>query len=201
MVGRPTADVRLVDENGEEFRVRSLEGKPLVVSPIFTRCHHVCPMITANLKAAIADVGVPGEDFNVLSVTFDAKDTEEDLAGFKERSKLPEAWKLARGESEQVLPFLDSIDFRFISQKDGQFIHPNLVVFLTPDLTIAKYLYGTDYSAADVRKALDIALGRGWLLNRIAPYVFLIGVLGMIGALFVILVTLRRARTAAKNAA
>jgi protein SCO1/2 len=196
MVGRRVADARFVDENGDALDVRAFEGKPLLVSPIFTRCHHVCPMITANLNAAIADVGVVGEDFNILSVTFDAKDTEEDLRRFKERSKLPEAWKFARGESEEVLPFLDSIDFRFISQKDGQFIHPNLVAFLTPDLTIAKYLYGTDYDEADVRGALDIALGRGRLLNALAPYIFLIGVLGVIGTLFVILATLRRSGAA-----
>ncbi|UCE87189.1 MAG: SCO family protein, partial [Deltaproteobacteria bacterium] len=74
-IGRRIADARLVDANGDELRVRSLAGKPLIVSPIFTRCRHVCPRITANLKSAIAGLGAPGEDFNVLSVTFDAGDT------------------------------------------------------------------------------------------------------------------------------
>jgi protein SCO1/2 len=198
-LGRRVVDAQLRDEHGRELAVSSLEGKPLVVSPIFTKCQHVCPRITSGLKQAIEPVGVPGEEFNVLSVSFDTSDTEEDLMRFRQRLDLPEGWKLTKASSEELLPFLESLDFHFLSQKNGGFIHPNLVVFLTPDLRVAKYLYGVDYDPGDVRTALEIARGRGLLLDRLAPYIFLVGVLGMIATSFVILVTWKRSRPRASS--
>lgn len=200
-LGRRVADAELIDETGGRVAVASLAGKPLVVSPIFTKCRHTCPMITANLKRAVAELGVPGEDFNVLSLTFDVSDTPEELRAYRERLRLPEAWRLVRAESEQLLPFLESLDFRFISTDDGGFVHPNLVVVLSPELTVAKYLYGVEYRAGDLAAALEIARGANPLLEALGPYIFLVGVLGVIATAFVILITLNRARRRSQSVA
>ena len=73
-LGEPVADAVFVAADGSPFAIRSLAGKPVVVSPIFTRCQHTCPTITSNLKRTVAQVGVAGEDFEVLSVSFDVAD-------------------------------------------------------------------------------------------------------------------------------
>lgn len=195
-LGRPVAETTFVDEHGEPLALAALAGKPLVVSPIFTKCGHVCPTITLSLKQAVAAVGVPGEDFNVLSLTFDTADTEADLRAYRERLRLPAAWKLVRAASDELHPFLESIDFHLVSNVEGGFAHPNLVVFLTPELSVAKYLYGTEYAATDVRDALEIARGRRSLWDAFGPYVFLVGVLGTLGSAFVILVVRSRGRRA-----
>jgi len=193
-LGVPVADAVFVDAQGSALAVRSLAGRPVVVSPIFTRCHHTCPTITASLKRAVARVGVPGEDFEVLSVSFDVSDTPEDLARYRARMDLPEAWKLARADGEALLPFLDSIDFRFISSPDGGFTHPNLVVVLSPELTVSKYLYGTAFEPDDLRAALALARGEGSALHRFAPYLFAVGVPGALLAAFAVALLISRAR-------
>jgi protein SCO1/2 len=193
-LGRRVADAELLDENGRVLTVSSLAGKPLLVSPIFTRCLHVCPRITASLKQAVAEVGEPGQDFNVLSVSFDTRDTQEDLQRFRQRLELPEAWKLTRASSEKLLPFLDSLDFHFLSAADGSFVHPSLVVFLSPELEIAKYLYGVDYRAGDVRAALERARGGRPLREWLGPYILVVGVLGTLASAFVILITVKRTK-------
>lgn len=198
-LGQPVPDAVFVDARGDALAVRSLAGRPVVVSPIFTRCHNTCPTITANLKQAIAAVGVPGRDFEVLSVSFDVTDTPEDLAQYRSRMALPEAWRLVRADGGVLLPFLDSLDFRFISTPDGGFAHPNLVVVLSPELTVAKYLYGTSFAAEDVRSALALARGEGSVLHGLAPYLFVVGVIGALIAAFVVALVIGRAGSRAST--
>jgi protein SCO1/2 len=200
-LGQRVAEARFLDENGRTLEVRLLEGKPLLVSPIFAKCPHACPMITKSLKEAVAGVGAAGEDFNVLSITFDVSDTQEDLKAYREKMGLPQGWMLARAESEELLPFLESIDFRFISNADGSFTHPNLVVALTPELRVAKYLYGIAYEADDLRAALAVARGEDAVLNALAPYIFLVAVLGATISGLIVLITLKRSRAQAGGAA
>jgi protein SCO1/2 len=199
--GRRVADAVFRDERGDALELRSLAGRPLIVSPIFTRCHHVCPSITASLKSAVAELGTPGDAFNVLSVSFDVGDRDEDLSGFRSKLGLPEAWRLVRAKSDELLPFLDSIDFRFISADDGTFVHPNLVVVLTPDLEVARYLYGVDYRAADLRDALATARGERPLLDAVGPYLFVVGVLGALVTTLLIGIMLSRAKRRAQVSA
>jgi len=193
-LGRRVADAVFLDERGNPVELRSLAGRPLIVSPIFTRCHHVCPTITASLKQAVAELGTPGDAFNVLSLSFDVSDGDEDLARFRRKLALPAAWKLVRATSDQLLPFLDSIDFHFISADDGTFVHPNLVVVLTPDLEVARYLYGVDYRADDLSRALANARGEHPLLDAVGPYLLVVGVLGALAAALAIGLTLSRSR-------
>ncbi|MGZ5003938.1 MAG: hypothetical protein ACXWG7_00275, partial [Chthoniobacterales bacterium] len=43
-------------------------------------------------------------------------------------------------------------------------MHPNMVVFLDAKLRVAKWIYGTDYTARDIDAALKIAGGQSdWL--------------------------------------
>jgi protein SCO1/2 len=196
-LGRRVADAVFLDEHGDPVELQSLAGLPLIVSPIFTRCHHVCPMITASLEQAVAELGTPGDAFNVLSLSFDVSDGDEDLSRFRRKLELPATWRVVRATSDQLLPFLDSIDFRFISADDGTFVHPNLVVVLTPDLEVARYLYGVDYSAADLRNALATARGERGLLDALGPYLLVVGVLGALVAALAIGLTLSRSRAPA----
>lgn len=200
-LGQPVADAVFVDANGEALAIGSLAGKPVVVSPIFTRCHHTCPTITANLKRAVAEVGAPGADFEVLSVSFDVADTPEDLARYRQRMDLPEAWKLARADAEALLPFLDSLDFRFISDPSGGFTHPNLIAVLSPELVVTKYLYGKVFDPNDLRAALALARGEGSLLQALSPYLFVAGVLGSLAAAFAVALLLGRAKARTSPAA
>ena len=61
------------DTAGQSFTLESLRGKPLVVSLIYTSCHHVCPMITANIErnVDIAHEALGEDAFSVVTIGFD----------------------------------------------------------------------------------------------------------------------------------
>jgi hypothetical protein len=68
---------------------------------------------------------------------------------------------------------LDAIGFQ-ASKAGSEFMHSNMVVFLDPDLRIAKWIYGTDYSSRDVDAALKVAAGRTDWIGQHAQWLYAI---------------------------
>ena len=79
-------DFTLIDQDGNNFSLSSLEGDLVVVSFIFTRCTDTCPLITSKLRQVGADLGDKmGKDVYFVSVTMDPEyDTQERMAEYTE---------------------------------------------------------------------------------------------------------------------
>jgi protein SCO1/2 len=71
-IGRRLGEHALLDREGRPVRLSSLQGKPLLVSFIYTGCFQVCPTTTRSLREALQPlVEAFGEDnFNVVSIGF-----------------------------------------------------------------------------------------------------------------------------------
>ena len=194
-LGNPVPDVILVDSSGKEFHLYQLKGKPVILSPIYTHCTSACPIITESLKKTVKLFGQPGRDFYLISLTFDPKDTVEDLKRFKREHGLGEGWKvvLAKDKS-QLFELLDAIDFRFATLPDRQFVHPNLIVFLDKDMIIRKYMYGVSFDRIEFANALRIARGEIALPEKFRGHLFLVGMLGFVGTVVFTIVKLSRIR-------
>ena len=193
-IGRVVPDVTLTDDHGVEFRLSELAGRPLFLSPIFTACPGACIAITSSLRDAVTSVGTVGTDFNVLTISFDPKDSVDDMHGYREREGLPDAWRLAVAQPNDRMKLLDAIDFRFVTLEEGGFDHVNVVAVLDKNLAVSGYLHGTYNTAEAVAAALDVAKGarnRGNLL-------FLIGVAGLVvtAVIAISLITRRRMKLA-----
>jgi protein SCO1/2 len=153
-------------------------GKPVILLLSYYGCDGTCPTMNANLERVLADVKrfKLGEDYRVLTVSFDAADTPQTTTAFLDKTRALGggksqaypmrgiAWRHATvsGSPEQVRAFAAGVGFRFFwSQEDKVFLHPNVVVFLTPEGRVARYLYGTRLDAETVELALiDADWGR-----------------------------------------
>lgn len=154
VLGKPLPDITLIDSYGNTFHLYSLKGKPIILSPIYTKCQSACPLITDSLKKVIPKLGVPGRDFWVLSFSFDPSDTVEDLKRFQMEHQLDGVgWKVVKPVSrEELFRFLDAIDFRFMTTDNGRdFVHPNLVLIVSPDMRALKFAYGVVFKEEDLK--------------------------------------------------
>lgn len=187
-------DITLVDAEGREFKLLDLKGKPIILSPIYTTCKSACPIITKNLKKVIPEVGTSGKDFWVVSLTFNPKDTLEDLKRFKKEYGLNgPGWIVAKARTkEELFRLLDAIDFRFLTAGE-EFIHPNLIVILSPNLQIKKYLYGVTYDKYELINALRYAKGELALPDKFRSYLFIVGLFGVVITSVYIVYTLSKA--------
>jgi len=195
-------DITLVDSFGNEFQLKDLKGKPIILSPIYTRCRASCPLITKSLLKIIPKLGTPGKDFWVITLTFDPKDTLEDIKKFREKYGIDgKGWKVVKAKTtEDLFRLLDAIDFRFMTAED-QFIHPNLVVILSPDLQIKDYIYGVNYDYLEFVNALRLARGEIALPEGFRSYLFIIGMIGLAGTSVYLLYLLNRILQKRKKAA
>jgi protein SCO1/2 len=176
-------NIRLVDAVGREFRLHDLRGKPIIISPIYVGCPSACIAITRSLQQVLPQVGTPGKDFWVLSLTFHPKEREKAIQQFQHAYRLDgTGWRVVYARTEQELfQLLDALDFRFRYVNTRVYDHPNVVVFLSPDMRIRYYAEGTTYTADQIRTGLRWARGELTLLERLEQALLPLGIMLLIG--------------------
>jgi cytochrome oxidase Cu insertion factor (SCO1/SenC/PrrC family) len=162
VIGKKIPSVRLYNQDGEivdlETLVKNSGKKVVILSPIYSNCPHACNPITQSLKDVVDEITKRGRnDFLVISLSFDEKDTKDDVERFIKRNGIEDfvssgTWVVLFGPEFQKI--LDAIDFK-IERKGDIIDHPNLIVFLANDLRISGFLYGTYYYVDDVERKLD----------------------------------------------
>ena len=164
--------VALLDEAGQPLRMAEVLGKPVILVLSYYGCDGTCPTINQNLAAALEGVKrfKAGQDYRVLTVSFDRRDDPElaskFAAGLKSLSpQLRDGWRFAvlQDRSEgRTEAFAQQVGFNFFwSRVDKTFLHPNVLVFLTPEGRVVRYIYGTRMDARTLELALiDADWGR-----------------------------------------
>lgn len=176
-LGKSLPDVRLIDSNGRGLPLKEIiGGKPLILSLIYTKCTTTCLLITDSITDVVGKLGGLGDKYNVLTLSFDPADINpKRLDEFRRTWRLDrEGWIVAGGEKEEVDKLLKAIDFGYIFDKaTGEFLHPNLLVILTPDGRVSRYFYGVTYNDKDVKLSLleakkgvsKLSVAEGFLLR------------------------------------
>lgn len=191
-IGHRVPDVTFTDDTGDTFRLSTLEGKPILVNPVFTSCPQLCPLISSNLRDAVAPLGPVGKSFWVLTVSFDPGDDIAALQEYRKRLDLPAGWRLAIAPPDSMERFLDALDFHVAPLPGGGFAHPNVVAVLTPDLRVSGYVNGLTSGEKEVRAAIRHASVVDPLVERFKPLMIAAALLAALAAVILIVTTRRR---------
>jgi cytochrome oxidase Cu insertion factor (SCO1/SenC/PrrC family) len=154
--GHSVAQIKWTDDAGRVRELSEFTGFPVILLPIYTRCPTACIANVDQLKAALSGSSADPRQFRVLLFSFDASDTPEKLTTYRTRENIPLNWFVGSGTQQNIDALLDSIGFQY-GRAGKEFTHPNVVLFLDSKLRIAKWIYGTDYSADDIDRALKVA--------------------------------------------
>jgi protein SCO1/2 len=164
-------DIALRDEAGRTVHLRDyFHGKPVVLSLVYYECPMLCTLSLTGLTSALSVLKMePGRDFEIVTVSFDARETPEQAQRRKktylERYARPGAeagWHFLTGEREPLERLTRAVGFRYVwDAETSQFAHAAGVVVATPEGVISRYLYGIEYAPKDLRFALvESAQGR-----------------------------------------
>lgn len=172
-LGTPLAPgLALLGQDGRPFALGELRGRPAILLLSYYGCDGTCSTFNRSLAHALEGVGRfrIGMDYQVLTVSFDRDDTLETTRAFVAKAGIPDSllngWRHAvlRDPANDIPRLTASLGFNFFwSRADQTFLHPNVMVFLTPDGRVARYLYGSRLNPRDIELALIEA---DW--NRIA---------------------------------
>jgi protein SCO1/2 len=174
-------DLTFVDEQGESMMLREIIDKPTILSLIYLNCTHSCPILLGGLAQVIEKLTLsPGEDYSVLTISFDEKDTP-DIARDAKMNYLaamgkpfPEsAWRFLTGDLGDIKKVTDAVGFRFRREKEG-FAHPVTLIILSPEGKVVRYLYGVSFLPFDLRMSLaEASEGKvGSTVQRVLLYCF-----------------------------
>jgi len=155
----------LTDTDGRNFRVGEMMGKPLILLLSYYGCDGSCPTMNAELAKVLEKVKRfrLGADYRVLTVSFDKRDTAATAKEFLAKSAgVPEemkgGWRHAVLQAGDVQEFAGQMGFRFFwSDAAKAFLHPNVLVFLTPEGRVARYIYGTRMDVQTIELAITDA--------------------------------------------
>jgi cytochrome oxidase Cu insertion factor (SCO1/SenC/PrrC family) len=163
--GHPVAPITWTDESGRARQLGEFAGYPVVLLPIYTRCRSACVQNVAQLKNALADAKTDPREFRVLLFSFDDTDTSAALTKYRQREAVPLGWLIGRADQPNIDALLQSVGFQY-GRAGGEFMHPNMLLFLDSKMRVAKWIYGTAYSGRDIDAALRVALGQSDWVGR-----------------------------------
>jgi protein SCO1/2 len=148
-IGQQIGDYGLLDTYGGTVNLRSdFEGRPLVISMIFTSCHHVCPATTKHLAKAVETAREAlGEDsFDVVTIGFDvANDTPNAMAAFARRQGIDqEHWQFLSASSDTIQKISDDLGFKFFPTPRG-FDHINQSSIIDRNGVVYGQVYGVTF--------------------------------------------------------
>jgi protein SCO1/2 len=164
-------DVVMTDESGRSAPLGAYFGRrPVVMLFAYFDCPMLCTTVINGLASALDVLALePGRDFEIVTVSFDPRDTPASAAAKKshyiERYKRPgaaDAWHFLTGDASSIERLTQAAGFRYAwDEQTRQFAHPTGILVLTPDGRIARYLFGIEYGPRDLRLALvDASAGR-----------------------------------------
>ena len=144
------------------------EGKPVLLSAVYTNCPDVCIMTMRNMRAVHEALGPDTAAVTFATVSFDpARDTPARLRAYAESWRVGPSWRLLTGDSTTVASLMDRIQVRYeISRRDtldsGEVIysmsHTDKAILIDADGRVLETYGGSasppDQIAGDIRDIL-----------------------------------------------
>jgi protein SCO1 len=152
------------DETGQAVKLGDYFGKkPLILDLVYYNCPMLCGESLAGLTGAIRLVKFDaGKEFDVVIVSFDARETPELAAAKKAdyvkrygRAGTASGWHFLTGSAESINALTKAVGFQYqYDAKLNQFAHATAIMVLTPQGRISRYFYGVDFPPKDLRMGL-----------------------------------------------
>jgi len=157
-------DLEFVDERGQPVKLSRYFGKrPVVLVLAYYECPMLCTQVLNGLVRGMLELPfTAGDEFEVLTVSFDPRDTPARAAAKKKtyvgrygRKGADEGWHFLTGQEDAIHRLTEAVGFRYVyDQRSEQFAHASGIIVLTPAGKISRYFYDISYPARDLRLGL-----------------------------------------------
>jgi len=157
-------DLVFTDDLGRNVRLGDYFGKkPLILNFVYYGCPMLCGEALSGLESTLRVLKFDlGKEFEVITISFDPKDTPEMAAKKKDqflrrynRPGAERGWHFLVGQPAAIEAVTKAAGFQYqYDEKTGQFAHSTAILVLTPQGKIAQYYYGIEYPPKDLRLAL-----------------------------------------------
>ena len=156
-------DLTFNDEDGQVVKLRDFfnKGRPVILDLVYYTCPQLCTLILNRQTEIMRQIpGTPGDQYEVVTISIDPRDTPE-IARSKKASYLASygkpapGWHFLTDRDGNVKRLAELIGYHYRwDPRIQQFAHLAAIMVLTPEGKMARYLYGINYRALDLRFGL-----------------------------------------------
>jgi protein SCO1/2 len=167
-------DLGFTDDLGRNVHLGDYLGKkPVILSLVYFNCPMLCGEVLSGLERSLHMMSLDvGKEFDVITVSFDTKDTPEMAAKKKseflkryQRTGAEQGWHFLVGKQDAIDALTKAVGFQYdYNANTQQFAHAAAIMIATPDGKIAQYYYGVEYPPKDLRLGL-VEAGKGKIGN------------------------------------
>jgi protein SCO1 len=176
-IDRTIDSYKFINQDKQAVDITQYRGKPLIVSLVYTSCHHICPTLTNHLAdvVKIAREALGDESFSVITVGFDtAVDTPERMRLYaRERNINISGWDFLSADKDTIDAFSDDLGFIFFESAKG-FDHLSQISLLDAEGKVYRQVYGVNYEPPILIEPLkelifgnrtEASMVAGWINN------------------------------------
>ncbi|MBF0399649.1 MAG: SCO family protein [Magnetococcales bacterium] len=164
-LGRPLGAYKLRNRTGNVVSLSDFNGKPLLLSLVYTSCYHTCSVATRSLAGVVekARAALGKDSFHVVTIGFDTQnDHPATMAHFARQQGLDkdENWFFLSGDRDTVQSLMQNVGFTAIPSPKG-FDHTVQATVVDGNGVIYRQVYGeTIQTPLLVEPLKDLVLGR-----------------------------------------
>jgi protein SCO1/2 len=165
--GQVPMNVPFLDETGRTVTFGELmDGKPAILTLNYYGCPSLCTPQLNDLARSLVRVKLAeNRDYRIITLSFDPSETPDKAAEKKAEllAAMPrpfdaDAWKLLTGTEPNIRRVTQRVGFHYEKQvgPDGitQYMHPAVLVALSPEGKITRYLSGIKQLPFDIQMAM-----------------------------------------------
>jgi protein SCO1/2 len=154
-------DLVFTDEHAQQVTLGQYFGKrPVLLALVYYECPMLCTQVLNGAVSALGTMNFDaGREYDVVAVSFNPKEgpglASQKKAAYMERYDRPgteDGWHFLTGTQESIDRLTEAVGFRYAYDPEiGQYAHGAGIELLTPQGVLARYYYGIEFSARDIR--------------------------------------------------
>lgn len=178
-------DALFANEKGDSVTIGDLlvDDKPVILNPVYYECPMLCGLVLDGVEKVVHELEwKPGKDFNIITFSIDPEENHQIAASNKAHimsamrdESIGDGWHFLTGNKTQIDRVVDAIGFKYkkIAHTE-EYAHSAVIMFISPEGKITRYLYGISYDEFNVRNALyEAADGKiGNTITKVLMYCY-----------------------------
>lgn len=178
-------DILLVNEKGEQVWLADIIDKPTIINFVYYRCPGICsPLMEAVAGVMDKSELIPGVDYQVLTISFDPRETIDlgirkkenylNLMNNKEKAEEAKAgWLFFVSDSASIVKATNATGFKY-KKTGNDFLHAASLTVTSPDGKITRYLNGMYFLPFEWKMAIvEASKGKsGPTLNKVLRFCY-----------------------------
>lgn len=163
-LGQTLPDLRFIGTEGQTVTLSQLQGKPALLTLIYTGCADVCPAVIESLAPAVdaAEEALGKDSFNVVTVGFDTRnDTPARMRSFARQHNAGGGnWHFVSADQATLDRLSQAVGFSYYSTAGG-FEHMAQVSVIDKQGAVYRQIYGSTFDTPQIVEPLkELVFGR-----------------------------------------